>query len=66
MSELAELSEQVPQQNQAFDTPIELSEYETFKAGLWQIMSVPKTEIDNREAEYQKQQQQKKQAKKAG
>lgn len=33
------------------------SEYNTFKDGLRQIMSVPKAEIDKREAEYQKQQQ---------
>lgn len=29
-------------------------EYEVFKAGLRQVLSVPKSEIDRREAEWQK------------
>ena len=45
---------------------IKPSAYDTFKDGLRQIMSVPKAEIDKRETEYQEQQQQKKNSKKAG
>ncbi len=37
----------------------EPSEYETFKAGLRQILSVPKSEIDKREAEWKKAQEKK-------
>lgn len=37
--------------------PTKPSEYETFKNGLRQIMSVPKSEIDRREADWQKAQQ---------
>lgn len=37
----------------------EPSEYETFKTGLRQILSVPKSEIDRREADWQKAQEQK-------
>ncbi len=44
----------------------QLPAYDTFKGSLRQVMSVPKSEIDKREAEYQKQQQKKKQTKKAG
>jgi len=46
-------------QTQTVKQPAETSEYETFKTGLRQILSVPKSEIDKREAEYQEQQQQK-------
>ena len=45
--------------------PAEPSEYETFKSGLRQILSVPKSEIDRREAEWQKAQEQKTTRKKA-
>ena len=47
-------------------TQAEPSEYDTFKDGLRQIMSVSKTDIDKREAKYQEEQQQKKKVKKAG
>jgi len=36
------------------EQPTGPSEYETFKAGLRQVLSVPKSEIDRREAEWQK------------
>ena len=39
--------------------PAESSEYETFKTGLRQILSVPKSEIDRHEADWQKAQEQK-------
>ena len=58
MSELAELNKQTPQ-TEGTDHAAEPSEYETFKTGLRQILSVPKTEIDRREAEWQKAQEQK-------
>lgn len=46
-------------QQQTSKQPAEPSEYETFKMGLRQILSVPKSEIDQREADWQKTQQQK-------
>lgn len=47
--------EDLRQKTQASETPAaEPSEYETFKAGLRQVLSVPKSEIDRREAEWQK------------
>lgn len=43
------------------------SEYDRFKAGLRQVLSVPKEELQRREAEYQRQQAEKKNGKaKAG
>jgi len=48
-----------PAQTQPAEQPAEPSEYETFKTGLRQILSVPKSEIDRREAEWQKAQAQK-------
>lgn len=46
---MAELNKQTPPSQ-----PPEPSEYETFKAGLRQVLSVPKSEIGRREAEWQK------------
>ncbi len=40
-----------------------LTEYERFKAGLRQALSVPKEELDRREAEWQRQQEAKKNGK---
>jgi len=40
------------------------SEYDRFKAGLRQVLSVRKEELDRREAEWQRQQQDKKKPKK--
>lgn len=56
--------EQAQAQSELQTPPAEPSEYETFKAGLRQILSVPKAEIDRREAEWQKQQADKRRAKK--
>jgi len=44
----------------------EPSEYERFKAGLRQILNVPKKEIDRREVEWQQQREQQKKAKSTG
>ena len=51
--------EDSPQKAQTPEQPAGPSEYETFKVGLRQTPSVPKSEIDRREADWQKAQEQK-------
>lgn len=46
------------------NTQSSLTEYDRFKAGLRQVLSVPKEELDRREAEWQHQQAEKKKQKK--